>query len=322
MRRTVGTIAGVVLGLVLLVGAFAKAVDPRAFVEQIELEGLDIALSAEVVMYLALALEAGLGLLLVSGVRRLWVLVSAAALVAFFLALTGRAYWDVTFGIAEAGRGCGCFGNLVARTPAQAFWQDLLMMVPAAALAFVGRGRPRGIPSRRIVASAMGVLAILLLAWRAPELPLDDLVTRLRPGVAIAELCAGAADDPYRVCLDALAPELDAGNHLVVIAALDDALFESAVEELNRYAEAGIGPRLWVLSSDPEPVQHAFFWRWAPSFEVREAPEELLRPMVRSLPRSFRVSDGRVSRTFGEIPPLDEIAERARTESDLEAGGR
>jgi hypothetical protein len=168
----------------------------------------------------------------------------------------------------------------------------------------------------------MGVLAILLLAWRAPELPLDDLVTRLRPGVAIAELCAGAADDPYRLCLDALVPELDAGNHLVVIAALDDPRFESVVEEFNQYAEAGIGPPLWVLSSDPESVQHAFFWRWAPSFEIREAPEGLLRPMVRSLPRSFQVRDGHVSRTFGEIPPLDQIAESAHTRLDSKVDGR
>jgi hypothetical protein len=322
MRRTAGTIAGAVLGLVLLVGALTKAVDPRAFVEQIELKGLDIVLSAEAVMYLALALEAGLGLLLVSGVRQLWVLVSAAVLVVLFLTITGHVYWDATFGTAEVEQGCGCFGNLVTRTPAEAFWQDLLIMGPAAVLAFVGRGGHRGFPRRRIFASAMGVLAILLLAWRAPELPLDDLVTRLRPGVAIAELCAGAADDPYRLCLDALVPELDAGNHLVVIATLDDPRFESAVEEFNRYAEARIGPRLWVLSSDPEPVQHAFFWRWAPSFEVRETPEELLRPMVRSLPRSFQVRDGQVSRTFDEIPPLDQIAESAQTRSNSEVDER
>lgn len=322
MRRAVGTIAGVALGSVLLVGAFAKAVDPRAFAEQIELEGLDFALPAAVVVYLALALEAGLGWLLVSGVRRLWVLIPSAALVAFFLALTGRAYWTATFGDADPGHGCGCFGNLVARTPAEAFWQDLLMMGPTVAVAFVGRCQSRGLPRRRVVASMAGALVVVLLAWRAPELPLDDWVTRLRPGVAIADLCAGAEDDPYRLCLDALVPELDTGSHLVVIASIADPAFESAVEALNRYAEAGDGPRLWVLSSDPEQAQHAFFWRWAPAFEVREAPPELLRPMYRSLPRSFRVSDGRVSKTFGEIPPLDQLVEPARAGSDSEAGRR
>src|SRR5512134_3046016 len=86
-----GTAAGVFLGAVLLVAVWAKALDPSAFAEQIRVEGLDVLLSAEAVALVALALEAGIGLALALGIRRLWVLVPAALLVAFFTFLTGRA---------------------------------------------------------------------------------------------------------------------------------------------------------------------------------------------------------------------------------------
>ena len=42
----VGTIAGAVLGAVLLVAVWGKALDPAAFAEQIRGEGLDFLLSA------------------------------------------------------------------------------------------------------------------------------------------------------------------------------------------------------------------------------------------------------------------------------------
>src|SRR5215218_7729998 len=133
-----GTAAGVFLGAVLLVAVWAKALDPAAFAEQIRIEGLDILFSAQAMALIALALEAGLGLALLLGVRRLWVLVPAALLVAFFVFLTGRAWWLSAHGLREA-ESCGCFGNLVQRTPAQAFWQDTLLLVPALLLSFVGR---------------------------------------------------------------------------------------------------------------------------------------------------------------------------------------
>ena len=53
--------------------------------------------------------------------------------------------------------------------------------------------------------------------WRElPELPFDDLATRLKPGVEVAELCAGSGAE--RVCLDTLVPELTEGAHRVVLA--------------------------------------------------------------------------------------------------------
>src|SRR5436305_3358464 len=134
-----GTLGGAGLGLVLLVAAWAKALDPQAFAQQIHGQKLDFLLPASTVALLALGLEVGLGVALLFGVRRLWVLVPSALLVAFFLSLTGRAYWLAAPGVAPDAAGCGCFGNLVQRSPAAAFCQDLLPLLPAPAPAFVGR---------------------------------------------------------------------------------------------------------------------------------------------------------------------------------------
>jgi uncharacterized membrane protein YphA (DoxX/SURF4 family) len=307
--RTLGTAAGVLLGLVLLIAAWAKLIHPEGLAEQIRLEGLDFALPAPAVAYLALALEVALGLALATGIRRPWVLGPAAGLVAFFLFLTGRAWWLAAHGVASAEAGCGCFGNLLERTPAEAFWQDVLLLLPALLLAFVGR--PRGdlpLPRKRLAAVAAATLGALVFAWRAPALPLDDLATRLKPGVSVAEICSGRGE--ARVCLDFLAPELARGEHLVVLADLADPGFGAAVPALNEHALAGREPGLVALTASPPEAQHAFDWSHGPAFPVREVPAALLAPLYRRLPRSFLVRDGAVVRTFPGLPPGPEPPKR------------
>lgn len=294
-----GTAAGIFLGLVFLVAVYAKALDPSAFAEQIRLEGLDVLLSAQAVALIALALEAGIGLALILGIRRLWVLVPAALLVAFFVFLTGRAWWMSAHGLREA-ESCGCFGNLVQRTPAQAFWQDLLLLVPALLLSFVGRERSSGFPKVRAALVVLATVAAALFAWKAPELPLDDLATRLSPGVQVEEICMGAEEDA--VCLDTVAPALKQGKHLVVMADLEAPALGEAVAGLNQIQDAE--QEVWLLSASPAEQHRAFFWRFGPRFQVVETPEPLLRPLYRRLPRSFRVEDGRVTETYAGLPPL------------------
>jgi methylamine utilization protein MauE len=299
--RVLGTLGGAVLGGVLLLAAWAKALDPLAFAQQIHAEQLDGLLSAHVVALLALALEVGLGAALLLGVRRLWVLVPAVLLVAFFLALTGRTYWLAAHGVAPAA-GCGCFGNLVERSPAEAFWQDLLLLVPALALAFLGRSRGTSRPWARAALAAVLALATLGFAWKAPDLPLDDLATRLKPGTEMKAICAGAKGD--RTCLDTAVPDLAAGAHLVILADLADPAFQRSIDSLNAYASQGREPALAVLADVTGEQKQAFFWRFAPSFPIFETPAALLKPLYRRLPRSFVVQDGRVTRTYPGLPPL------------------
>lgn len=304
VARWLGAAGGLWLGAVLLVAAWAKALDPAAFGQQIHADGLDRLLSAGTMALLALAVEAGLGVALVLGVRRLWVLVPAALLVALFLGLTGRDYWLAAHGQAPPAGSCGCFGNLVQRTPAAAFWQDVGLLVPALVLAFRGRNRNgRAVPPVRTALVLLAMIAVPVFAWRAPDLPLDDLATRLSPGVRIKELCAGGTGGSA-VCLDAVAPGLATGNHLVVIDDLDDDELVHAVKQLNAYQARPGAATITVLTPSDAVRQRAFFWRWAPTFDIVEAPPELLRPLYRRLPRSFAVQDGRVTATFPRLPPL------------------
>ncbi len=314
--QVVGILAGLFLGGVFLFAAWAKAIDPAAFVAEIQARGLGFLGGAAPVAYLALALEAGLGTLLVLGVRRLWVLVPTALLVAFFVALTGQDYYRAAHGLEPTSASCGCFGNLVVRSPAQAFWQDLLLLGVPLALVFLGRcPRARKVPPVRTAAGLLVAAAAVLLAWKAPELPLDDWATRLSPGVPVSELCVGEAAG--RVCLGSAVPELDHGKHLVILADLDEA-FGKKVARINGYLDRqaldGGLPSVFVVTTAGQAERRAFLWQWGPGFETREIPEPLMKPLVRRLPRSFLVNEGEVRETWDGLPPFERWGGSGRTD--------
>jgi hypothetical protein len=296
-----GWLGGAFLGVVLLIATWAKAIDPASFEQQIRGEGLAFLLPASVVALCALALEAGLGVALLLNLRRPAILIPATLLVLFFVFLTGRSWWRAEQGLADPSGGCGCFGNLVERTPKEAFVQDVAMLVPTLALAWVARPRFARFPRGRAAVAAAAALGAALLGWRAPALPLDDLATRLKPGVRFDAICAGR--DAERVCLAHLAPSLAEGRHLIVLADVRDAGFDALAERLNGYSQPGAEPPLTVLADVTLDEQRALFWRVAPAFDLHEAPAAMLRPLYRALPRSFLLEGGVVAATYPGLPP-------------------
>lgn len=177
-KRILGMAGGIFLGAVLLVAAGAKALEPGAFAEQIHLEGLDSFFSASTVALIALALETGVGLALLLGVRHRWLLILTSFLVVFFVFLTGRNYWLVAQGLRDPDASCGCFGSLVNRTPAEAFWQDLLLLVPPLVLAFWGR-TAGALPRKRLTVAFALSLGITLFVWQNPDLYLTELAAQV-----------------------------------------------------------------------------------------------------------------------------------------------
>jgi uncharacterized membrane protein YphA (DoxX/SURF4 family) len=297
---------GSILGLVFLAAAWGKALDPVAFAEQIDFEGLALVLPAVAFAWMVVVAEVILGFALLLGLRTRAVLLPTGALIAVFLFLTGRAYVRWLSGVELEGPDCGCFGNLVSRTPAQAFWQDLFLLVPPFLLCWL---RPVRFDSGRllgrwglVLVAGAGAGALTALA---PGLPLDDLATRLAPGVEVTDLCAGSKRDAaQRICLDLLVPELETGRHLVVVADLESAVLRSETETLNNLVGVD-GTRVWVIDDASEEALQLFFWELGPLFEVREAPTSLLRPLYRRKPRSFLVVDGKVERTWAGFPEFE-----------------
>lgn len=305
--RIVGTIAGAFLGAVLLFAAYAKVLDPYTFAESIHAERLDFFLSAHGVAVLAIALEVGIGLLLLFGVRRTPVMLAATGLVAFLLFLATRTYVAYLRGTVDEAHTCGCFGALVERTPTEAFWQDILLLVPSLVLAWVGRP-PQWTRVPWVRVTVAGVLTALALVFTgfAPSLPLDDFATRLRPGLNVSEVCAGK--DDKKACVLDVIPLLAEGRHFVVIPDLKDPGFIARVPEFNAHAVAGTTPLLWMLTAEPQDKVQEFQLRRGATFPLQSAPAILLRPLYRRLPRAFLVEDGRILRTWAEIPTLAGLA--------------
>ena len=84
LYRHLGFAGGALLGLVLLLAAGLKALDPDGFAEEVVRQNVAFGLPARAATLLALALEFGLGALLLLNLRRAPVLIAASLLVAFF----------------------------------------------------------------------------------------------------------------------------------------------------------------------------------------------------------------------------------------------
>ena len=189
------------LGVYFLVAAVSKAWNPDDFgalIDQVRLEELDFLFTATQVALIALALEVGLGTALLLGVRHLGILLPTTALVVFFLFLNGRNYWLVSQGLREPGS-CGCFGSLIERTAAEAFWQDLLLMVPLTFLCFWRRRKSEGIPKKRFVLAMLAALAVSLWAYRSPDIEYIEAAHRLG---SLAETSRFVPSSSYSLTID------------------------------------------------------------------------------------------------------------------------
>ncbi len=289
VKRWVGRLALVALGVVFIAAGGLKALDPEGFTEIVRGYRVLPPAAAQLVTYLLLPLEVALGVALILDFHRKWAVGAAVVLLTGFIGLLG--YTWATGGEISA---CGCFGRFAERSVGQTLAEDLAFL----ALAFVGllaaRRSEAGGKVRGAVTAAVALVTIALIPV-APALPLDEFVTGLKPGVAFDDLHLSLPDAAFFE-----------GRHLVALLDLaTEDVSGPAVTALGSVAAAPGAPSVAVLYPNEEEVKDAFFWSWAPACPMYHVIPEELRGLYRRLPRYFLVEDGVVTAVWNAMPETE-----------------
>jgi uncharacterized membrane protein YphA (DoxX/SURF4 family) len=112
-----------ILGLVFLAAAFLKAWDIRQFAIQISYYNLLPDVLELPAAFLMVAVEAFVGVCLITGFQRRLALVVGGVLLAAFIAATGFRWKELV------GHDCGCFGSFDRGGPDAVLWQDSILLV-------------------------------------------------------------------------------------------------------------------------------------------------------------------------------------------------
>lgn len=290
VKGWIGRLALVFIGGVFILAGGLKALDPAGFTHQVAKYHFLPASLAPAVAYGLIAFEVALGTALLLDYRRRVSVGAAVVLLVGFLGLMTYT-WATGGNVGE----CGCFGNFVERTPAETIVEDLVFLAIALlGLTAPARRNPGGMVRGGVVAAmTAATLAFLPLA---PRLPLDSIVTSLKPGVTYEGLKLSLPDR-----------SLASGRHLVAILALREKESGAAADGLNAIAGIPGAPGVTAIYADEDDVKDAFFWEHAPSFPMYRVVDEELRRLYRRLPRYFMLEDGVVTAVWETLPATETI---------------
>lgn len=280
------------VGLVFLLAAFLKALDPHSFAEQIAMYGIfpELAtLAAWVLIPLEVALATGL---IVNLFPRIIPLATIALLV-FFIIIT---IYGMMIGLGES---CGCFGNLVHRGPEQVIIEDIIMLIALIFATVVLWSHRPGKTGLR-VAGTLSLTALSVgIAIAHPMLPVDDLVTQLKPG---AHFTTWPVDGLY-------GKDLNRGTHVVFLFTVEDPGIREHVEQMNLIAQHQDVPSTVGLIIDGTEQLTTLMFEYAAAFPVAAIEPRFARPLYRSLPRVFLLHEGTVISTWSELPTVEIVVQ-------------
>jgi uncharacterized membrane protein YphA (DoxX/SURF4 family) len=270
-----------VVGAVFLIAAGAKALDPAAFARQIAGYGW-VPESWTPALAIALILvELLLGAALVLAVASRPAAALTAALLVLFVAVMGAAWYT--------GRevDCGCFGTLIDRGPGEVVLEDLGLLALLLPTIWSARKSASRLRTAGVVVIA---LAGVGLAFAAPHLPLDGVVTKLTPGATLES-----------IGMQALLPR--DGAYVVALLDLKGGASAGSVPALNDLATALPEAEVVAFAAAAADERAAFGWTNGAGFRVEEIGEGAVGALARKLPRFALVIDGRVAAIWNDAPP-------------------
>ena len=211
------------------------------------------------------------------------------ALMLFFIGITAYAWSQGNTS------DCGCFGRMGSRPPNEVILEDLAY-VALAAFAFWKAPWVSG--SRgRWMAYGLTLPLFLALPWAAPRLPVDSLVTPLRPGYNLETLAAEDLKVPL-------------GDGRVFVAFLGEKC-QPCLQALPMMAELTQrdgGTKVTGIFAGDRARKRAWALEHLPAFPLANASEKTLRQYYRRLPVFLLLEDGVVRKVWwSRQPTVDEV---------------
>ncbi len=299
IRGWIGRLALLGLGAVFVIAGGLKALDPEGFVEQVAAFGMVSPSVVQAVPYLLIPIEVALGVALLLDYRRRWTVPAAVVLLFGFLGL--MLYAASTGGDVSA---CGCFGSFVERSPEETMAEDIVFI----AVALLGLMAPKRAAEGGVFRGALvavGAVAALAFVPLAPRLPLDNLVTALKPGVSLKELRLSVPDAAF-----------SKGRYLVALLALEEETSGEAADALSALAALPGAPQVAVIHADEEETEDAFFWMHAPAYPMYQVVDEEMKRLYRRLPRFFLLEGGVVKEVWESLPAPEALIVPAAVEQE------
>lgn len=290
LKGNLAYLLGLIPAVALLFGGMVKGADPDLFADQITGHGITPASWSPVLAHIFIAVELLLGFALLLWVSPRPALLATMALLLAFMGATALAWM---LGNSEA---CGCFGRLAGRGPGAVILEDIVFLA-ASVLAFAWARRRRLAAGWRTALFAGFAILSLLYTAGGRGLPVDGLVTGIRPGKDLSD-----------ISVEGLRQPVDRGEVLLVFVRPGCQPCVEGLPGLKTLAGNRQGLRVAVIVQGSS--KDAAGWRLAnlPPFPVGHASRRVLTQYMRSIPTAFLLEDGVLRKTFwGTVPGPEEL---------------
>jgi len=282
-------IVQIIVAVVFIIAATLKGFDPQAFAEQITQYNIFPHL-AVLAAWCFIVGEFMLAFALIVNLFPKVILPAAILLLLFFIAIT---YYSMTTNI---GGNCGCFGNLVHRSPEQVIVEDAAMLRGMVFSALVLFQTPqRKIATKLAVVILSGVLIATTSAYSS-LLPVDSFVTQLKVG---ATFTSWPVEGLYK--------DLNKGTHVVFLFSVKEKTIETDVSMMNAISQnENIHSSVGLITDGSSHLTELVF-QYGTAFQSGALEPRFARSLYRILPRVFILRDGIVTAVWSRIPTPDEV---------------
>ncbi len=284
--RIIARLLAAVVALIFIAASGIKAFDPAGFAEQIASYHILPGSLSLAAAWFFIIVEFTLAAALLLHVKPELFIPLMMVLLAGFIGVT-------VYALAQGiGGNCGCFGNVVHRTPQQTLLEDLLMLAALLFSFIVLRNDPRRM--RGLKAPLLLAAAALLIAGVTgfhDRLPVDTYVTELRVG---RRFTSWPTENLYL--------DLNSGRRLVFLFTTGSRQIEQEIREMNAVAQTKGTPQAVGLIIDGSAGLNTLVFQYGVSFPIGALEPRFAKNLYRSLPRAFLLDQGVVRQVWNGIP--------------------